>query len=982
MTRAKLRMTRRSFLKAAAVVGAATALSSATSAPALAETDAPAPAGDVKRIRTACRGCGKMECGVWVTVENGRAVKIEGDESAFHAMGNCCTKSQASLQVAYHPDRLRYPMKRTTPRGEDPGWQRITWDEAYDLAYKSMMELYEKQGGSAFFVMGGTSRFWGLSGSSVGSLVGALNSHGANQICKGPRRLVGSYTTENAHHFMATDDHPKVYLQWGSEQTQSNYDDSCRTVTDVVHDAECYISVDPRKHNLGKSADYHLALRPGSDSALAMAWLNIILSEQLYDELLCKRWTNAPYLVCEEKEPQAWEGAAKFSNLKGNIPVRTQLLQECDLKEDGKISRFMVWDAKNDRLTYFDADPAVANWEGADHWNIPTTGWEFERGGWVPDPSGFEVDIDPALWGEYEVTLKDGRTVVCKTVFQKWWDDAVSKCSVEDMAPLCDLDPQLIYDACHAYCDRIDPRVGNGGVNYQLAPEQCGNNAHTLRALALISCITGNYDIPGGNRGFTRAGVKGCGGFSAPYSKELNAKVQKPTEPKAQGNDFPLWRYGADASSIWRTILSSEPYPIKSAIIWSGDFMNQSNTLVAWEALNKLEFILEANLWHHPGGDLADVLLPVEHWLEIPGFARISQGAGGAYGANCNCIDPIGDVKFDCEIILDLYRKWDIAFFDPADPEGDAWSPLTKYFDYQVKDTGMTWEEYYEEFQKNGWWDAKKELPDQWGTYRRYEMGTLRTMDGTQYTGPGDGVPGTVQPTMKIDVWSTIIESVVKNIGRDDAPVLPEYAEPVVSPYRTPEKFEHLGEVITTDSGDAAMVMNATSGRRIPVYFHSEHRQLPWCRELWPAPRCEINPEDAAKLGIEQGDWMWIENENGKIRQTADLYYGIKPGVINMEHQWWFPELDQVGHGFELCGCNCLVYMEGQDPWMGSSQLRAYDVKVYKATPENSPFNNPVPCGVDGTEIIHSASDPRLKEWKGGIDAIAQNTARREEYAK
>ena len=56
MTRAKLRMTRRSFLKAAAVVGAATALSSATSAPALAETDAPAPAGDVKRIRTACRG--------------------------------------------------------------------------------------------------------------------------------------------------------------------------------------------------------------------------------------------------------------------------------------------------------------------------------------------------------------------------------------------------------------------------------------------------------------------------------------------------------------------------------------------------------------------------------------------------------------------------------------------------------------------------------------------------------------------------------------------------------------------------------------------------------------------------------------------------------------------------------------------------------------------------------------------------------------
>ena len=75
-----------------------------------------------------------MECGVWVTVENGRAVKIEGDESAPHTMGSCCNKSVSSLQACYHPDRLRYPMKRTNPKGEDPGWVRISWDEALDHA--------------------------------------------------------------------------------------------------------------------------------------------------------------------------------------------------------------------------------------------------------------------------------------------------------------------------------------------------------------------------------------------------------------------------------------------------------------------------------------------------------------------------------------------------------------------------------------------------------------------------------------------------------------------------------------------------------------------------------------------------------------------------------------------------------------------------------------------------------------------------------
>ena len=154
-----------------------------------------------------------------------------------------------------------------------------------------------------------------------------------------------------------------------------------------------------------------------------------------------------------------------------------------------------------------------------------------------------------------------------------------------------------------------------------------------------------------------------------------------------------------------------------------------------------------------------------------------------------------------------------------------------------------------------------------------------------------------------------------------------------------------------------------TTGRRIPVYFHSEHRQLPWCRELWPVPRVEINPKDALELGIEQGDWVWIETERGKVRQVADLYHGVRPGTIICEHQWWLPEFHGATKGFDLISINCLVNKDMRDPLCGSSYARAYNVKVYKATPENSPFGNPVPCDVDGTEMITSPDDPRLKEW-------------------
>ena len=136
--------------------------------------------------------------------------------------------------------------------------------------------------------------------------------------------------------------------------------------------------------------------------------------------------------------------------------------------------------------------------------------------------------------------------------------------------------------------------------------------------------------------------------------------------------------------------------------------------------------------------------------------------------------------------------------------------------------------------------------------------------------------------------------------------------------------------------------MNGPICRRIPVYFHSEHRQLPWCREQWPAPRVEINPNMAARLGIKQGDWCWIESPHGKIRQVADLYYGIKDGVINCEHQWWLPEIEAAGRGFELV---------------------AEHAKQPTQRPKNSPNGVVVPVGYDGQEMIHDSSDPRLKEW-------------------
>ena len=374
--------------------------------------------------------------------------------------------------------------------------------------------------------------------------------------------------------------------------------------------------------------------------------------------------------------------------------------------------------------------------------------------------------------------------------------------------------------------------------------------------------------------------------------------------------------------------------------------MNQGNSTKYWEALCNLDFFVVQDMWKTPTVGAADIVLPVCHWMEVD-FPRCSQGSTGAQGATLRAIEPPAECKFDPEIVVGVYKAMDVPWYDdPAEfglGEDEHWPTVEQLCDDVVAGFGMTWAEYREAFQEHGWWDCREVNPEGWGTYRRYETG-MQSKVGL--TPAGNPMKGMSTPTRKQEIWSTVMETYEPD-GRFN---LPTWEPAPRTELADPDIVEEWPYLMTT-------------GRRIPVYFHSEHRQLPWCRELWPAPKVEINPVDAEELGIEQGDWVWIESPEGKIRQMADIYYGIEPGVINCEHQWWFPELEQADKGYGLSTINCLVTGDMQDPICGASYLRAYNVKVYKATPENSPFENPVPCGEDGAPIIWESSDERLKAW-------------------
>ena len=963
-----LSMSRRSFVKAAAVTAAAAAFAGVPVAKALEEDEhAGEGAGEIKRVRTGCRGCGKMECGVVALVQDGKVIRIEGDPEAFQSMGNCCTKSQASLQAAYHPDRLRYPLKRTNPKDDDdPGWERISWDEAMTTIVSKFDELQAKYGGESLFGMCGTSRVWCMFGASNGMyLWDSPNIVQAWQICKGPRHFATLMQSSFAESWIATVDRPRVFVQWGGASELSNYDDSCRTTVDVATSADYHIVVDPRLSNLASQADYHLALRPGTDGAMLLAWSNVVVNDGLIDELFLKKWSDAPFIVCEEMEATGWSELSPV--VMTPFELKTHMLKESDIVEGGSPKRFMVIDrlrleagaTGNDALTYFDSETGF--WAG-ETWTKPTKGHEATQNlipgqsqGWVLDQTGFTAEdgfdreIDPVLEGEIEITLKDGSTHVCRTVWEHY-KDRVNEYPPERAEEICGVPADQIRAAARAWATPIDPSTGypNGGIQYMLANEHSCNAIQNCRGFDTLCALVGSVDTPGGMRASTRAPVEGGQMGFANNGSGCPALSEGQMDKLLGADKIPLlkwWGMWSDANTAWTAVLTGEPYKVAGAFNSSGDFMNQSNTGIAWEALKQLEFYVETNLWHTPGGGTCDIVLPAAHWLELSS-PRSSQGASGAMGATVKCIEPPAECKFDGEIIRMLYEYKGLPYnIVPGYPEYPSVEQILDMSVASFEPEG--WKKYNERFQEHGWWDCKEVEPELWGTYRRYQTGALRARNAAGFLGTtGDWLPGFYTPTKKFEIWSTVMESYHPNDGYE----LPTYREPPHSPISDPEMFAEYPLIITT-------------GRRIPVYFHSEHRQLPWCRELWPVPRVEINPVTAAQYGIEQGDWVWIETPYGKIREYADLYYGVDPGVINCEHQWWFPEFDQSGSGHELCCVNHLIDHYAYDPHCGSSNLRAYLGKIYKATPENSPFGDPIPCDHNGVEIIHSPDDPRLKEW-------------------
>ena len=92
----------------------------------------------------------------------------------------------------------------------------------------------------------------------------------------------------------------------------------------------------------------------------------------------------------------------------------------------------------------------------------------------------------------------------------------------------------------------------------------------------------------------------------------------------------------------------------------------------------------------------------------------------------------------------------------------------------------------------------------------------------------------------------------------------------------------------------------------------------------------EIHPDTAAKLGIDDGDWVWIESPRRRIRQRAKLTPGVDPRVVSLQHAWWFPEREPPEYGWKESSASLLLDPRPADPIWGSEPWKGFLCRIYK----------------------------------------------------
>ena len=226
-------------------------------------------------------------CGILIEHKEGRPYKVLGDPDSPVNHGTVCEKALASLDYLHHPERLRHPLRRKGSRGEGR-WERVSWDEALDTVARQLNDLKARYGPeSVAFIQGAAKGLQDTYLWRFANVFGSPNFVSQGYVCFLPRKF-GSVLTFGFSPSPDYDNGPACVMVWGSFKPKVA--EFQKTLDAKGHGAKLLV-VDPRCTSLARHADQWIRIRPGSDLALALGFIHVVLNEHLYDTDFVESWT-------------------------------------------------------------------------------------------------------------------------------------------------------------------------------------------------------------------------------------------------------------------------------------------------------------------------------------------------------------------------------------------------------------------------------------------------------------------------------------------------------------------------------------------------------------------------------------------------------------------------------------------------------------------------------------------------------------------
>lgn len=441
-----------------------------------------------------------------------------------------------------------------------------------------------------------------------------------------------------------------------------------------------------------------------------------------------------------------------------------------------------------------------------------------------------------------------------------------AKYPLDKVAKITGVTPEQIVEVARLYATN-----GPAATNYSAcALTHRINGFQTHRAAFCLAGLTGNYDQPGGNLPIPQSWCHKPAGFT---TREAEFRMcRKPDAVRMGEGRFPIWdKYEHyqeyQAMTLQDSILHHEPYPIKAVFGMGMNLKMFPQTDAMVEAIKKLDFFVDVDLFSGFTTRYADIVLPACTTMER---SELKAYGGGYFQYTKPVIPPLYESKSDANILCELAKV--LGVDDPLLTAGHE-----ACLDWIIEGTGVTIAE------------LKK------------AEGRPVKVASKPYI-PGSFIEnGTTTPTGKFEFYSTSIASIDPKYGLNP---LPEYEDALFDQNDEETRTKYPFMLIT--------------GIRVPHTIHSRLHEVPWLRSLRPKPFIDVNKKDAAAMNIHDGDMMEVTSPYGRIRVMAHLTAKMKPGVLHMTH------------GYSEANVNCLIGKDHLDRYSGFPGLKAMRTNIRK----------------------------------------------------